>query len=73
MLADPRHSLIVLINPARGKGGGLSDEFAARWRESLALLAAAFEIFSVGAHAIGEYDPGAMARDTGPLDCAVGG
>ena len=54
MLADPRHSRLVLINLARGDGGDVSSEFGARRRESLALLPAAFEIFGVGVHVVGE-------------------
>jgi hypothetical protein len=57
MLADPRHSRLVLINPSRGEGGAGSAEFAARWQESLSLLPAAHEIFGVGVYAIGEHDP----------------
>lgn len=72
MLADPRCSRLVLINPARVEPGPGSAECAARWRESLSLLPAAFEILGVGVHAIGEYDsaqwPEALVRSVAPLD-----
>jgi len=72
MLADPRHSRLVLINLARGDGGSASAEFIARRRESLALLPSAFEIFGVGVHAVGDHDsaqlPDALAPSITPLD-----
>jgi hypothetical protein len=72
MLADPRYSRLVLINPARGESGAVSTEFAARWRESPSLLQPAFEILGVGVHAIGEYDsallPEALAPSMTRLD-----
>jgi nicotinamidase-related amidase len=72
MLADPRHSRLVLINPTRGEPGSVSSEFAARWRESLSLLPQAFEIFGVGLHAIGDCDlaqlPEALALSITRMD-----
>jgi hypothetical protein len=72
MLADPRHSRLVLINPARVGSHAASGEFIARWRESLALLPAASEILGVGVHAIGEYDstllPEPLAHLIAPLE-----
>jgi hypothetical protein len=72
MLADPRHSRLVLINLARGEGGGVPAEFGARRRESLALLPAALEIFGVGVNAVGEYEPAqlpaALAPSITPVD-----
>jgi hypothetical protein len=72
MLADPRHSGLVLINLARGEGIGASAEFVARRRESLSLLPAVFEIFGVGVHAVGEYEsaqlPDALAPSIICLD-----
>jgi hypothetical protein len=56
MLADPRQSRLVLINPARVAAHAASGEFAARRRESLALLPAISDILGVGLHAIGEHD-----------------
>jgi hypothetical protein len=56
MLTDPRHSLLVLINPSRIGSHAASGEFVARRRESLALLPSVFEILGVEVHAIGEYD-----------------
>src|SRR5215469_6767783 len=71
MLADPRHSWLILINLGRGEGGGVSAKFIARWRESLSLLAAAPNVFGVGVHAVGEYDlaelPEALAPSITPL------
>ena len=57
MLADPRHSRIVLVNPARWQPGEVSNRFAARWHDSLALLPAAIEILGVQVDVIGKYDP----------------
>ncbi len=57
MLANPRHSRIVLINPAGWQPGQVSNRFAARWHDSLALLPAAAEIFGVDVDVIGQYDP----------------
>jgi hypothetical protein len=72
MLADPRHSRLVLINPARDGSHAASGEFVARRRESLALLPAASEILGVGVHAIGEYDaallPAELAHSISPLE-----
>jgi nicotinamidase-related amidase len=56
MLADPRHSRVVLINPGRVEPHAASAESVARRRESLALLPAALDVLGVGVHAIGEYD-----------------
>jgi len=67
MLADPRHSRLVLINLARGEASGVSSEFGARRRESLALLPAAFEIFGVSLHAVGEYDRAQLPQALAPL------
>jgi hypothetical protein len=67
MLADPRHSRLVLINLARGDGGDVSSEFGARRRESLALLPAAFEIFGVGVHVVGDNDSTQLPETLVPL------
>jgi nicotinamidase-related amidase len=66
MLADPRHSRLVPINPARVEPHAASAEFVARRRESLALLPAAFEILGVGVHAIGEYDAAQLPEALAP-------
>lgn len=72
MLADPKYSRLVLINPARAGSHAASGEVVARRRESLALLPAASEILGVGVHAIGEYDaallPAELARSITPLE-----
>ncbi len=72
MLADPRRSRLVLINPARGEEGGVSSEFGARRRESLPLLPAVFEIFGVGLYVVGEYEaaqlPDALSSLIEPID-----
>jgi len=57
MLADPRHSRIVLINLARDEQADVLSEVAARRRASLSLLPACRQIFEVGTSAIGEFDP----------------
>ena len=66
MLADPRHSRLILINPARVKPCAASAESVARRRESLSLLPAAVEVLGVGVNAIGEFDaaqvPAALAH-----------
>jgi hypothetical protein len=72
MLADPRHSRLVLINLARGDGGGVSSEYTARRHESLSFLPAALNVFGVGVYVVGEYDsaqlPNAVAPLITPLD-----
>jgi hypothetical protein len=66
MLADPRTSRVVLINPARGQPGDQSSRPAARWHDSLAMLAAAVDILGVHVDIIGHYDatlfPHGLAR-----------
>jgi hypothetical protein len=66
MLADPRHSRLVLINPARGEPGAVSAEFVARRRESLSLLPGVFEILGLCLHAIGEYDSALLPEVLAP-------
>lgn len=72
MLADPRHSRLVLINPTRVATGAVAVESVARRRESLSLLPAAFDFLGVGIHAIGEYEsallPESLARSITPLE-----
>lgn len=60
MLADPRYSQLVLINPARCGSGSITSGSAARWNASLSLLPAALEIVNVKAMVIGEYNPSGM-------------
>jgi hypothetical protein len=55
MLANPRHSRVVLVNPSRGGLGKASAEVAVRRTESLSLLAGAHELFGIAVHAVGEY------------------
>jgi nicotinamidase-related amidase len=73
MLADPRHSRLVLINLARGEDGGISSEVGARRRESLALLPAALTIFGVTVHAVGEYNSTQLPEALAPLVNAMDG
>lgn len=73
MLADPRHSRVVLIKLARGEGDGVSNELVARRRESLALLPAAFEIFGVGVYAVGECDSGQLPETLAPAITTLDG
>src|ERR1041384_6036224 len=63
MLADPRLSLIALINPARIISHAASAEAGARRQESLALLPAASELLGIGVHAIGEHDAGLLPAE----------
>lgn len=58
MLADPRRSQLVLINPARCVLGKRPAGFATRWHESLSLLPHVLNIFGLGVHAAGSFDPG---------------
>jgi hypothetical protein len=64
MLASPRHSRVILINPSRGGPGNVSAEGAARRIESLSLLAAAHEMFNVPVHAVGEYQPAGLPAES---------
>jgi len=62
MLADPRHSRVVLINLTRGERANVTAEFAARRRTSLTLLPFCQEMFAVGQTAVGEYEPSQLAE-----------
>jgi hypothetical protein len=62
MLADPRHSRVVLINLTRGERANVTAEFAARRRASLTLLPFCQEILGVGQTAVGEYKPNQLAE-----------
>jgi len=72
MLADPRHSRVVLINVTRGDQANVPVEFAARRRENLTLLPFAREMFGIAPIAVGEYEPGQLAdevvRSIAPLN-----
>lgn len=57
MLADPRHSRVVLINLTRGEEATMPAQFAARRRASLALLPVCRDAFGVTQLAVGEYEP----------------
>jgi nicotinamidase-related amidase len=54
MLANPGHSRLVLINPARGELGNVSAEFLARRAESLSLLPKALKIVGVTLYTAGD-------------------
>ncbi|SDH59305.1 MULTISPECIES: isochorismatase family protein [Bradyrhizobium] len=72
MLADPRHSRIVLINLARGEQASVAAEFATRRRASLTLLPFCQKIFGVSQTAVGEYERSQLAEEVAhsiaPLD-----
>ncbi|MEH2609635.1 hypothetical protein [Bradyrhizobium sp. AZCC 1693] len=72
MLADPRHSRVVLINLARGEPANVAAEFAARRRASLALLPFSRESLGVAHTAVGEYEPSQLPEEIAhsivPLD-----
>jgi hypothetical protein len=54
MLADPRHSCVILLNMTRGRG--VDAHASVRGTErSLALLAACREVFGIPQIAVGEY------------------
>lgn len=50
MLADPRHSRIILINPSRTEAGKMRAGFSERRRESMSLLSAALDVFGVATY-----------------------
>lgn len=54
MLANPRHSRLVLINPGREEPGGTPAGLLARRRESLSLLQRSQEIFGIALDVAGE-------------------
>src|SRR5690348_17749514 len=56
MLADPRHSRVVLINRTCGETSALSAGLAA-CRASLALLRAGLEVFAIPSILVGEREP----------------
>lgn len=58
MLANPNHSRLILINPARKEPGGIPASLLARRHESLSLLRSALEIFGIALDAAGECQPG---------------
>ncbi|WP_146991408.1 hypothetical protein [Bradyrhizobium macuxiense] len=73
MLADPRTSRVVLVNPARVLSAGETCERARKARESLRLLAACHEWFAVRAFAIGDlgstaFDPSICRLSSDTLD-----
>lgn len=61
MLADPRHSCIILLNMTRGDRRG-GEGAALGQTASLALLAAAREVFGIRMIAVGEYEPDGLPR-----------
>jgi hypothetical protein len=56
MLADPRHSRVVLVNRTCGETPALSAPLAAR-RAGLSLLRAGLELFAVPSTVVGECEP----------------
>jgi hypothetical protein len=61
MLADPRHSSIILLNMTRGDRRS-GDEAALGQTASLALLTVAREIFGIRLFAVGDYERAALPR-----------
>jgi hypothetical protein len=57
MFANPAHSRVVLINPARTAPGDIPAERGRRRRDALTLLPIAYELFGVEILALGEYQP----------------
>lgn len=57
MFANPAHSRVVLINPARTVHGEAAAERGRRRREGLSLLPIANELFGVEILALGECQP----------------
>jgi len=60
MLADPRHSRVLLIHPARCAGREAVQNLDG-WRSSVSLLLAARDIFNIHAYVVGENDPIGLA------------
>ncbi|WP_152535665.1 isochorismatase family protein [Bradyrhizobium sp. Ai1a-2] len=56
MLADPRHSCIVLLNVTRGAAPNAVEGFAGWRRANMSLLPACQEFFAIPQIAIGEYE-----------------
>ncbi|WP_454629896.1 isochorismatase family protein [Bradyrhizobium cenepequi] len=71
MLADPRHSCIVLLNVTPGVAANATETLAGR-RPSMSLLAACEEFFAIPKIAIGECDqallPNRVAWSLEPMD-----
>ena len=61
MLADPRHSCIILLNMARGDRRGCEEAILGQ-TASMALLPAAREVFGIRMITIGEYERDALPR-----------
>ncbi|WP_050421221.1 hypothetical protein [Bradyrhizobium tropiciagri] len=57
MLADPRRSRLILINPGRTRPGTVSVDRVVDRQESLALLPAVFQVFSITLNLVGEHEP----------------
>jgi hypothetical protein len=60
MLANPGHSRLVLINPARKEFGNVPAEFLARRAESLSLLPKALKIVGVALYLAGDQQMGQL-------------
>ncbi|MTV14029.1 MULTISPECIES: hypothetical protein [Bradyrhizobium] len=60
MLADPRHSCVILLNLSRKSGVGVSAPVLRDGR-NVALLAACQEVFGIPLIAVGEYDRSALS------------
>ncbi|UPT84607.1 hypothetical protein HAP41_0000030160 [Bradyrhizobium barranii subsp. apii] len=63
MLADPRHSRVVLLNLARGSVAGGAEAFAIRCFEALALLPICRDLLGAPLIAFGEYQPGSLSEE----------
>ncbi|WP_445216118.1 hypothetical protein ACKWRH_27870 [Bradyrhizobium sp. Pa8] len=63
MLADPRQSRVVLLNPARGSVAGGAEAFAIRCFEALALLPTCRDLLGVQLIAFGDYRPSSLSAE----------
>lgn len=63
MLADPRHSCVMLLNVARRAATNAIETFVERRRASMALLSACREFLAIPQIAIGEYDEAVLPSD----------
>ncbi|WP_063684683.1 isochorismatase family protein [Bradyrhizobium stylosanthis] len=70
MLADPRQSRIVLLNPARANRAGTAEALAVEQDASLALLPICQDILGARSIAVGEYPTGLLPADVaGSIEC----
>lgn len=70
MLADPRHSCIVLLNVTRTGPIGVAEAVALRRAKSLSLLPVCKELFAVPLLVLGEWELSSMTSPISPISTA---